>query len=55
MKVYWAIGAALLVAGPIMALPSHEPKAAPPEKQLVVDVAKVGVPNGIKIGYAKKD
>jgi hypothetical protein len=36
MKPSWAIGAALLIAGPIMALPSGRPSAQEPETQAVV-------------------
>lgn len=42
MKAYWAIGAALLVAGPIMALPSgHQADPAPKTHRVVVNLDKV--------------
>ncbi|WP_176488971.1 hypothetical protein [Rhizorhabdus dicambivorans] len=42
MKLYWAIGAALLVAGPIMALPSgRAADPAPQTHHVVVDLGKV--------------
>lgn len=42
MKLYWAIGAALLVAGPIMALPSgRQVDPAPQTHHVVVKLDKV--------------
>jgi len=42
MKLYWAIGAALLVAGPIMALPTGRP-AEPTARthHVVVDMDRI--------------
>lgn len=42
MKTYWAIGAAFLIAAPIMALPSGR-AAKPAERQVVVDAQKSDV------------
>lgn len=42
MKIYWAIGAGLLVAGPIMALPSgRQADPTPRTHQVVVKLDKV--------------
>ena len=46
MKVYWAIGAALLVAGPIMAVPSDKPAPSP---NVVLDVAHVELGDAVEL------